>query len=101
MPFRVKVVRRAARQIEEAAAWWTANRPAAPVAFREEIRAGFELIASHPRIGARALNRKLEGVRRIHVSRIRNHIYYRVRADAETVEVLAFWHTSRGSGPHL
>jgi len=63
MAFSVKVVRRAAGQIEKAAAWWAANRPAAPDTFREEFQVAFDLIARHTNIGAKAINAKLQGVR--------------------------------------
>ena len=101
MPFRVRIVRQAVRQIEEAAAWWTANRPAVPRAIQEELRAAVELVARHPSIGARALGVRLPGVRRILLSRVRYHVYYRVRVEAETVEILAFWHASRGMTPNI
>ncbi|MDQ3396258.1 MAG: type II toxin-antitoxin system RelE/ParE family toxin [Deinococcota bacterium] len=97
----VRVVRRAAREIAEASAWWDVNRPEAPAALREELQRAFDVIATHPRIGASVLNTKLMGVRRLHLSRIHYHLYYRVRLSPEVIEVLALWHTSRGSGPGL
>jgi len=100
MAFRVKVVRRAARQIEDGAAWWVENRPSAPDALRG-ICGSPRVDRQTPNIGAKALNAKLEGVRRIHLSRIRYHLYYRARFEARTIDVLAFWHTSRGGGPGL
>jgi plasmid stabilization system protein ParE len=39
--------------------------------------------------------------RRLHLARIRYDIYYRVNEDLERVEVLAFWHASRGRQPVL
>jgi plasmid stabilization system protein ParE len=100
-PLTVKVTRRAAREITKACEWWDANRPAAPGALRSEIERVFGLIAVQPGIGARALNAKLSGVRRVHLSRVRYHLYYRPRLDHGTVEVLAMWHTSRGAGPRV
>jgi len=97
----IRVVRSAADQITTASAWWDANRPKAPGAFREEIERAFELVSSQPQIGTKAGNVRLAGVRRIHLSRIRYHLYYRVRESPRVVEVLALWHTSRGSGPGL
>ena len=99
--FPIRVVRSAADQIMEASAWWDGNRPKAPDAFREEIERAFELISVQPQIGAKAGNVKLAGVRRIHLSRVRYRLYYRVRESPESVEVLAVWHTSRGAGPEL
>ncbi|OHB63072.1 MAG: hypothetical protein A2Y77_08115 [Planctomycetes bacterium RBG_13_62_9] len=97
----IRVVRTAADQIAEASTWWDANRPKAPDAFREEIERVLELVSTQPQIGAKAGNVKLVSVRRIHLSRIHYYVYYRVRESPETVEVLALWHTSRGSGPDL
>ena len=84
-------------QIEEAAIWWSENRLDAPRAIEEEVARAFALLALHPAIGARARNERLIGVRRIHLSRIHYYLYYRVSAEA--VDVLAFWHTGRGSAP--
>jgi plasmid stabilization system protein ParE len=91
--FLVKVTPSAAGQIEKAAEWWLANRDKAPNAFREEIERGFALISQQPEVGAKATNIKLKNVRRIHLSRIRYFLYYRVMPDQ--VEVLALWHFSR------
>jgi plasmid stabilization system protein ParE len=99
--YRVHIVSSAARAIAEAAEWWVANRPKAPEAFAEELARAFQLLASQPSIGAQARNVKLVGVRRVHLQRIHYYLYYRVRANAETVEVLALWHTKRGTSPEL
>ena len=40
-------------------------------------------------------------VRRIHLSRLRYDLYYRVTPDKKTVIVLALWHSSRSTGPHI
>ena len=95
----VVVTARAAAEIDEAASWWSRNRPAAPGAIREDFARALSLLAAQPRVGAVARNTRLKGVRRVHLSRVRHHVYYRVTADA--IEVLAFWHSSRGEGPPL
>jgi len=95
----IRVVRRAAREIAEVDRWWQKNRPDAPDAIREEIERAFDLISSQPKVGARAINASLQGIRRVHLARIRYHLYYRSTSSA--VEVLAFWHSSRGTGPGL
>ncbi len=91
-PLTIKVTRRAAREITKAGEWWDANRAAAPDLLRGEIERVFRLIALQPSIGARALNARLTGVRRVHPSRVRYHLYYRARLDQDTVEILALWH---------
>ena len=98
MRLRLLVVGEAERQIREAADWWHANRPAAPDLLRQELTRAFELITTQPGIGTKALDASIPGVRRLHLFRTRYLLYYRVRDD-EAVEVLALWHTSRGSRP--
>jgi len=95
----LRVTTRAAQEIAEASAWWDANRPAAPDAFREAIERGFELIATQPSLGGVSKSRRLSGVRRLHLSRIRYHLYYRVAGTF--VEVVALWHTSRYPDPGI
>ncbi|MGH7858935.1 MAG: type II toxin-antitoxin system RelE/ParE family toxin [Candidatus Binatia bacterium] len=95
----VRPTRRASQQIQEADAWWEKNRLAAPGAVREELEQAFALLSAQPGVGARARNARLRGVRRIHLSRIGYYLYYRVKRSV--VEVLAFWHASRGSGPRV
>ena len=96
---RIRVTRSAAAQIEEAAIWWAKNRPLVPRAIEEELERAFALLMLQPTIGARARNERLPGVRRIHLSRIQYYLYYRVSAD--DIDVLAFWHVSRGNSPPL
>lgn len=95
----LRITRRAAREILEASAWWDANRSEAREVFRDELERAFELLVTYPGVGSRALNARLSGVRRLHLSRIHHHLYYRISSEA--VEVLAFWHASRGAGPVL
>jgi plasmid stabilization system protein ParE len=96
----VRIVGSAARSIAEAAAWWTENRPKAPDAFVDDLEHTLTLIASHPDIGARARNSRLENVRRVHLARVHYYLYYQVTS-GPSIEVLALWHTSRGSDPKL
>lgn len=96
----VRIVGSAARSIAEAAAWWTANRPKAPAAFVDDLEHTLTLIASHPDIGARAQNAKLENVRRVHLARVHYYLYYRVTGEP-SIEVLALWYTRRGADPKV
>lgn len=96
---RIVVTVRAAGEIAAADVWWAAHRPAAPGATRDEVERAFALLSIHPGIGAAAVGPRVLGVRRIHLSRIRYHLYY--RASGDLIEVLAFWHSSRGAPPTL
>jgi plasmid stabilization system protein ParE len=98
-PLQIKVSQNAQAQIEEAAAWWEKNRPSALGAVREDLDRILSLLAVQPDMGARPRGAKLQGVRRVTLSRIRYYLYY--RATDEALEVLAFWHTSRGRQPPL
>ncbi|MEW5981949.1 MAG: type II toxin-antitoxin system RelE/ParE family toxin [Acidobacteriota bacterium] len=96
-PLRIEITDDAQTQISVAAAWWAENRPAAPDAIREELDRILGLLRVQPGIGTVARRATLSGVRRVTLSRVRYYVYYRVAGDA--LQVLAFWHTSRGSGP--
>jgi plasmid stabilization system protein ParE len=96
----VVVTRRAARQVEAAAAWWTANRPAAPSALRDDLAAALALVADQPTCGVPTASRS-HGLRRIHLARVGYNVYYRLAPRLRQVQVVAFWHARRGSSPPL
>ena len=98
-PLRIEITDKAQTQISVASAWWAENRPAAPDAIREELDRILGLLCVQPEIGTSARRATLSGVRRVTLVRIRYHLYYRVTGDA--LQVVAFWHTSRGSGPPI
>jgi plasmid stabilization system protein ParE len=98
-PLRIEVTAHAQTQIASAVEWWTKNRPAAPDAVLEDLHRTLGLLSVQPTMGARARQATLSGVRRVTLSRIRYHLYYRVVDGA--LHVLALWHTSRGLDPKL
>jgi plasmid stabilization system protein ParE len=100
-PFPIDVSAFAAAQVHAAETWWQANRPKAPGAIRAELERASSLLALQPEIGARATNIAVPGVRRLHLGRIRYDIYYRVVEAPRRLEILAFWHASRGSPPPI
>ena len=93
----VRIKPRAQRQIEKAAEWWSDNRPAAPGAIRKDLESALALLVEEPGIGTRVEIPGLDVVRRLHLGRIRYFVYYRVRG--KFLEVVAFWHASRGQLP--
>ena len=94
---KIRVSPRALAQIEQAAEWWRRNRPSAPGAIHHDVAEMLNVLAAQPGIGAPARRSRAKGVRRVTLPRVRYYIYYRV--SGEFVDVLAFWHTSRGRGP--
>lgn len=100
MPLDLRLTSEAAEQLRAAVEWWVANRAAAPTLLREQIERAFSVLVTQPRVGARVPDPDFLGVRRLHLSRVRYHVYYRVIDDA-VVEILAVWHTSRRDGPPL
>jgi plasmid stabilization system protein ParE len=97
----LRISPRAATQIRVATKWWSENRPKAPEAFEEELTRGFALAREFPSSGESVPYAMLSGVRRILLGRIRYHLYYSVSHESGAVEILALWHTSRGSSPKL
>ena len=101
MSFRFKVAPAAAQQIRTAAEWWLKNRTKAPTAFAEDLEAAFTLIQALPNAGERVQHPTIPSVRRILLGRVHYHLYYSVLVEESVVEILALWHTSRGSSPRL
>jgi plasmid stabilization system protein ParE len=95
----LRITLRAAAQIEKANRWWCENRLSAPDALIDDLRAAFNLLLLQPGIGTKVANAKAEGVRRLHLGRVRYYVFYRVKG-SELV-ILAVWHSSRGSAPAL
>jgi plasmid stabilization system protein ParE len=93
--------RRAVKQIERAARWWALNRPAARGAVAEDLEKAFALIAGQPDCGTLVRDSRVVGVRRIHLARLDYFLYYRVAGRTPRIEVLAFWHARRGTGPSI
>jgi plasmid stabilization system protein ParE len=100
-PLHIEINELAKAQVRTAEDWWRFNRPKAPNAIREDFERAASLIASQPEVGTRARNVTLPDVRRLHLDRVRYYLYYRVISIPEQVEILAFWHESRGSRPPI
>jgi plasmid stabilization system protein ParE len=98
---KLRVARRAQRQIERIEAWWAANRPAAPTLFIEELEETFQRICAHPSSGVGWPTSRRPTLRRILMLRTQNHVYFRADESEETVRVLAVWGAPKGGGPKL
>ena len=97
MRFEVFVVPRALRQSEDARAWWSAHRSAAPTLLGDELDRALARLADNPSLGAPWPQR--EGGRRLVLARVGFLVLYRARMRARRVEVLALWHGGRGGPP--
>jgi plasmid stabilization system protein ParE len=96
---RIRIGPRAQAQIEQASDWWFEHRPAAPDLFDEELARAIATIREMPGAGQPVAHATRPGIRRLFMGRIRYHLYY--LASDEYVDVLALWHTARGSQPVL
>jgi plasmid stabilization system protein ParE len=101
VPLHIEVSELADQQIRDADRWWRQNRLKAPNAIREELERIRSVIAFQPHVGALARNVALPGVRRIHIERIHCDVYYRVVGSPESIEIVAFWGSRRGSRPPI
>jgi plasmid stabilization system protein ParE len=98
-PLRIQVSPQAFAQIEEAAEWWARNRPAAPGAIRQDVADILDVLVRQPGIGMPTRRGRIKGLRRVNLDRVHYYLYYRVSEGV--LEVLAFWHTSRGRSPRI
>jgi plasmid stabilization system protein ParE len=93
----VQISKRAAAQVQRQAAWWEANRPAAPGAVAEDFSEAVKLLANQPGVGSKYEGSRTPGVRRLYLGRLSYFVYY--KADAKRLRVLAFWSASRAKQP--
>lgn len=96
---RIRISPQALAQIEEAADWWAQHRPAAPGAIRQDIAEMLAVLVLQPGVGMPTRRVHIQGLRRVTLDRVRYYLYYRVAEGA--LEVVAFWHTSRGRPPRI
>ena len=94
----VRIKPRAAQQIDKAAAAWAENRPAAPGAIRNDLRATLDALIEQPGIGTKVENSRNQDAR-CNLTRIRYLMYDRVKGTY--LEVVAFWHKNRGRIPNV
>jgi hypothetical protein len=62
------------------------------------------MVAEAPNKKSKRLHQGLEAIqnlRRILLGLSQHHLYYSADVEAQIVEVLALWHTSRGSAPRF
>jgi plasmid stabilization system protein ParE len=64
-----------------------------------DIGESLALLAEQPGIGTKYTGARAGTVRRLFMSRVGYFLYYRTSGDV--LEVLAFWHASRGKQPRL
>lgn len=98
--YRVEFSPEALGHVEQIAAWWESNRPAAPTLFRDELEAAVSRLEIAPRAGG-LYDRARMVLRRLLMPRTRYHVYYSVEETDGLVRVHAVWHASRGHGPPL
>jgi hypothetical protein len=84
--------------LREAKKWWRENR-ADQDTLAEDVEDALFVIARLPGAGAPYAGAASSDVRRIYLRRVSSHLYYTF-TDNEVV-IRAFWHASRGTGPHL
>lgn len=99
MRFRVEFAAAASAQVEAAAAWWRANRGAAPSLFEDELAFAIDLLSSMPPLTE--VWAVLDGreVRKLRLPRTRHALFFTIEGDL--VVVHALWHGARGEGPPL
>ena len=74
-PLPVEFTTLAAQQIRTAEGWWRVKRTAAPNALQLELEHALTLIARQRRIGSRASDSRIGGVRRVFLPVIKQYLY--------------------------
>jgi len=60
-----------------------------------------KLLVMTPNIGQRATGTFKRNLRKMYLRRVGYVIYYRVIGSPPRLQILAFWHARRGSGPPI
>jgi hypothetical protein len=95
------VTEAAEQELQNAHEWWEVNRTAAPNAIRDDFGSTASKLARSPGIGRRAAKTKARNVRQVFLRRVGYIVYYRILSDPPRLQVLSFWHSSRGKGPPI
>lgn len=85
--FRIRILPRASRQIDEISAWWAVNRRASPQLFADELNAVFALLSTFPYSGKLVSERRPHGHRRILLKTSLYHVFYGVDIRREAVHI--------------
>ena len=97
MSYELHFSRAAFRQIDAADSWWRENRPASPDLFSSELEAAIRQVSRFPTIFADLGDPRMPGLRRLLMPKSRYYLYWTTHG--HVIEVLAVWHTSRGTSP--
>ena len=90
----------AQRDIDTIDAWWREHRPAAPLLFRQELRAAIQQIETNPESGTPYLGAK-KPYRRVVLPKSRYLLYYEYDKATGVLAVASIWSARRGRGPKL
>jgi plasmid stabilization system protein ParE len=98
---KIIVFKRARRQLERAATWWSENRPLAPTLFVDELARAERLLLQYPEAGAIYSSHRNGIIRRVLLGDTRHHLYYRYWAGSKELFILSVWSALRREGPKL
>ena len=89
------------QDVEVIDAWWRENRLDAPRLFAEELASVCQSIQRKPLIMKPYTERRGVVVRRWHLRRTVQHVYFVVDVENDVIVVLRVWGARRGRGPKL
>jgi len=98
---KLRVGKRAQQQANKMEAWWVENRPEAPTLFLDELEETFRYICNDKNAGVRWPTPRRPNLRRILMSRTKNHVYFVIDEATDTVHVHAVWGAPKGRTPKL
>lgn len=97
----VLLVPEAEEQIRAIERWWKDNAGSEPSAFLDELTTTIALLEEVSGIGSPFRRTKRRGVRRLHLRRSKQWLYYVHDRNRALVIILAIWSTARGQDPLL
>jgi plasmid stabilization system protein ParE len=98
---KLRVGKRAQQQANKIEAWWVENRADAPSLFIDELEETFRYICKVSAAGVGWPTPRRPNLRRVLMSRTKNHVYFVIDDATATVHVHAIWGAPKGRTPKL
>ena len=81
---KLRIGKRAQRQVERIEEWWIEHRPEAPALFADELEQVFKMICERSDAGVSWPTARRPNLRRILMPRSENHVYFQIDDGGDT-----------------
>jgi plasmid stabilization system protein ParE len=98
---KIRITRRAEREIERKAARWEKKAHFSPQLFWSELGRALERLERDPNAGARWVSPSGRALYRLLLNETKNHLYYSYDEGSDVLTIRCLWGAQRGREPKL